>query len=272
MNKNECEFRLRAAKPMNSEITPLSPEASSRILSAALRANRRKPTAVWLTAPLRVAMSSAAVAAFVYCLVPYVSTTESPVAENITAPAVAAAPSVTKNDPETARVKPAVKKSAPRGTLPKLPSTAPAPIRPQVMVAKIGPAVGSGRSRSSQELSREKSAPRAVINSQSTESGAKEAKKAAVVARNTPSDEGNMFVSVSGDSVLPPESEPDDTLQVTVARNVPETVSGSAEAAALHSVPMPGATPTPTDETVPVWTHVRVETGEEPVMTLTALH
>lgn len=92
-------------------------------------------------------------------------------------------------------------------------------------------------------------------------------------SQSAASDEGNMYVSVTGDSILPPESESYDDLTVTVERNVPDTVPGSAEAAALHAIPVPTATPNPADAgTLPVWTHVRVETGEEPVLTLTALH
>lgn len=83
-----------------------------------------------------------------------------------------------------------------------------------------------------------------------------------------------MYVSVTGDNVLPPESETDDELTVTVNRDVPGSVSGSAEAAALHAVPVPSATPDPADSqaAIPVWTHVRVETGAEAVLTLTALN
>ncbi|MBC7807443.1 MAG: hypothetical protein H7145_14995, partial [Akkermansiaceae bacterium] len=134
MNKNECEARLRAAKPADDEIAPLSPEASARILCAALRANRRRGTFFWLAAPLRVIVSSLATAAAAYCLLPYINTSVMPVAEKpAPSPVITSA---TKNETASDRIPQAIREPSDRYIPPKLPALLPKPVKPPVMMAK----------------------------------------------------------------------------------------------------------------------------------------
>lgn len=283
MNKNEWETRVQAAKPLDDEIAPLTPEASSRILFAALRENRRRKATVWFAAPFRVAVSTMAVAAVAYCFLPYVSTSEMPMVQKSVETSVSS-PVATQLTAKDASASPVVKGSPNRNSLPKLPSNLPKPVKPQVMLARNSTGASStlsGGVRGGRLLLPSTALvvkPRTVIASDSSQAGNRTKTNPAQNANRPPQDmvpdEGNMYVSVAGDSVLPPETETEteDTLTVTVHRDVPETVTGRAEAAALHSVPMPSATPNPADaQTIPVWTHVCVETGEEPVLTLTAL-
>jgi negative regulator of sigma E activity len=276
MNRNDWESHLYAAKPTNDEIAPLSPEASARILAVALRENRRNSKrSFWLAAPLRVAVSSMAVAAVVYCMVPYINPADVPMTQQAPLNAPQMSPVAVPDDPAlTSRAKTA--KTLPKpSTLPVLPSTAPKPVKPQVMVAWGS---GSGGAESRRSVSRPSNGVQVASHSRLTGRGVSgESPNPPTAGKNnlvngSPED-GDMFVSVSGDNVLPPEGESDDALTITVKHDVPDTVTGSAEAAALQSVPIPSATPNPADtQVVPVWTHVRVETGEEPVLTLTALN
>ncbi|MBC8137551.1 MAG: hypothetical protein H8F28_16845 [Fibrella sp.] len=282
-NENRYETWLRAAKPTNDEIAPLSPEASSRILSAALRANRsRRTVPFYLSAPFRVATSSMGIAAVVYCMIPFISPSELPV---VNKPEVSSA---TKKSSDTLTARSA---SSKRHVLPKLPSALPTPIKPQVMVARnslpspatlrngetvyASKGIREGRGADSKSRTPSDSRVEGLAVSQSSVGGRASGtvRKPSPLLGDAATDEGNMYVSVTGDSVLPPESDTDDDLTVTVERNVPDSVSGSAEAAALHAIPLPSATPDPADaQSIPVWTHVRVETGEEPVLILTALN
>ncbi len=284
MNQNEWEARLRAANPRNDEIVPMSPESSLRILAVALRANRRRRSrfaAFWLTTPFRVAVGSAATFALAYCLMPYINVSEMPVAERTVAPTLAVAAATVspvaknKGTDAAARVPKAANSSPKPASAPVLPSMLPKPVAPQVMLARSRnlppPAPLSVPERGEfrggvATLAGGSSAPGLPPLRYGEGGGGGE-----VPGEGT--DEGNMFVSVSGDSVLLPESDDEDDLTVTVRRDVPDTVSGSAEAAALHVIPVPSATPDPADAiAVPVWTHVRVETGAEPVLTVTALN
>ena len=76
-----------------------------------------------------------------------------------------------------------------------------------------------------------------------------------------------LFVAATGDA-----THGDESLHIAVRTGVPDTEPGRAEAAAVQTL-----TVATTDEpaapiaTVPVWTNVAIETGQEPVMTLTAL-
>lgn len=97
----------------------------------------------------------------------------------------------------------------------------------------------------------------------------------AVVTPPTSTDEPFLFVAATG-TVAPSE----ESLTVTVRTDVPASVPGRAEVATVQNVAVQqvavqqvavAGTPNSDTVNVPVWAHVAVETGHDPVMTLTAL-
>ncbi len=264
MKWNDVETPLRNAKPTENEIVPLSPEVSTRILFAALRENRRRKTAFWFATPWRTLLSTAAVTGIAYCLVPYLGISESfmradsvpeyalPSIRHVAGRLVVQASPGTKKLPQR------------RSTLPPL---LPKPISPSVQFARHIPTMeGATRPREQVRVA-------SVAHSGLLESIRNRVSDADKTRLYPNTEEGDMYVAVSGDNILPPETESEEGLTVTVAHDVPSTVSGHAEAAALQALPVEGTTPSAgTSPTIPVWAHVRVQTGQEPEMTLTELH
>ena len=231
-----AELLRRAAPPAS----PIDSVRVARVLTVAL-ASRRKSASWWgLWRGLGVA-ATCAVAAFAF----WTNTRSAiaPVAVPVAVPVAKAAP------------------TKPRRVLP---AHLPKPTTPPVMLARAdAPALPVAPRRFRRRVRAVATLPKPIV-----------------VAPTRPMEptptESEPLLYVAASSLLPGEPEPgaEQSLTVTVTHDVPDTVPGRAEAAAvqvlnIESAGEIGGEPSP--QAVPVWTHARIETGCEPVLTVTAL-
>ncbi|MBC8143733.1 MAG: hypothetical protein H7Y38_20070 [Armatimonadetes bacterium] len=238
MKIEKMETILRRAAP---EVAPLSAERADRVLRNALATVPRRDTNGW-RGLFSVAAPGMATAFLLLC---FGTVSHAPQFEPKAAPALraVAVPVVVERENE-----PAVNRIA-----------SVVPGRKPVAVA-VSSAVIKGPRRV-----RRRSATVAAVTAVAASQAFSPAPQVTEPMANA--DEPFLFVAATGTDAT---QNGDESLTVTVRTDVPAEVPGRAEVATVQSVAMSNAAEN-NDTSVPVWAHVAVETGQEPVMTLTAL-